>query len=149
MARPHHYQFAHRTLPGHFFHDVENFTKLLKMDGKVFLHYLWTTAGEELSEPDQIKYAVEFEQRRHEKFNLSLITMPAPEEAAEAFYALMATNGSKHFYYTLELGLNLERDSLTDAIFCEWTEDGTHKNYGQLASSDCELFVNACTKRLV
>ncbi len=145
--RPHHYQFAHHALPAHFFTDVTQFTKMLQMDGKVFLHYLWTATGEDLDE-DPLPYSLELERRKHGKYTIYLITMPEPTAATEAFYILLASDGRKHFYFTLEAGQDLKDESKFLPIHCEWTADGTHKNFGQLGSTDIETFAKECCKSL-
>ncbi len=143
--RPHHYQFAHKALPAHFFNDVAQFSKLLKMDGKIFLHYLWTTVGEDLDEDKRLAYELGLESRKHGKYDLNLITMPTPIDTPEAFYVLLATDGQTHSYFTLELS---KTDDADLALLCEWAADGSHQNYGQLGSSDVELFVRKCVASL-
>lgn len=148
MTRAHHYQFAHESLPAHFFSDVANWTKLLQMDGAVFLHFLWTTTGKGLNKDEVLPYALEFERRKTGKFDIYLITMPLPTENGEAYFLFFATDGRKHIYYTLEFSRDLNDGSKIHALHCEWLADGTHKNLGQLDSPDIELFVRKCITQM-
>jgi len=80
-----------------------------------------------------------------------VIHFPKPERITEAFFTALVfpkTNGKAAAdaktvrYFTCELGLGHSRE-LDAAIFCEWTVDGRHVNYGAMKNNTAETFVEA------
>ncbi len=146
MARPHHYQFAHQDLPAHFFNNSAHFLKLLDEDGKLFLHYLWSKTAERCEQNQRLDYELTYEKKRHKKFNLFILGLPEAIEVTEVHFILMASDGRKHFYYTLEFGKGLSEEAADLSIHCAWTAKGTHENFGELKNPNLEGFVSACTQ---
>ncbi len=76
----------------------------------------------------------------------AVVEMPAPRAAAEAHYVAVAltaepSENPEARYFTLEKGLQLDGEART--VLCEWTADGTHRNYGDGPPLGVEPFVRA------
>jgi hypothetical protein len=76
----------------------------------------------------------------------AVVEMPAPRAAAEAHYVAIAltaepSENPEARYFTLEKGLQL--DGAARAVLCEWTADGTHRNYGDGPPLGVERFLRA------
>ncbi len=85
-----------------------------------------------------------------------ILRMPEPRAVAEVHYiaAVLMFNGESELppedvairYFTLECGINL--DGTLRTVFCEWTDDDAHLNFGDGPQADVEAFVQAVADKL-
>jgi hypothetical protein len=126
------YLYAHRILPDLVFSEPES--ARVHLQDLEFLRKLWVhsgmhaTGGETRPLSDQLQVTTE-EHR-------TLITLPAPQDFAEAFFVAIDWEHQEPKYYTLELG----EDS---NYLCGWGADGNHQNYGDGFGTDLEGFLAA------
>ena len=148
MTEPlaHHYNFAHRILPGWFFNDARKFVETCDEDGMLFIHWLWEQAAEgieEVVEPTDLG----FEKETRNGTTALIITCPEPVGMTEAYYVVLVLTKNSERVFTLEHSFDLEENPL--AISCEWTKDQTHVNKGAIGSTDCEKFVDYVFNSLI
>jgi hypothetical protein len=126
------YLFAHRILPDLVFSEPE--AARIHLEDLNFLRRLWVhggmhaTGGERRPFSEQLQVTVEGHR--------TVITLPAPQDFAEAFFVAVDWKHQEPKYYTLELG----EDS---NYLCGWGADGSHHNYSDGFGTDLRSFLTA------
>ena len=159
-----HYVFAHRAIPGAVFHDPKRFFSICNgPDGARFVRDLWTEAGKGLlpgaqRDSEGLAHTVTM---AGDTEAVVVVHLPAPGQMTEAYFvavigALTASTGGEPL--TLDavqsarvFTLEQSHDPSTGApltMLGEWTEEGTHMNYGDVAASTEDAFVAACLGRV-
>jgi|SRR5215831_3470144 len=130
--RLHHYEFAHRALPGIAFNpqvDLAALGHAGRLDGS--LCATWAAVGERQGEPDRLPgHGLHGELVQIAGKPAVLVTFPVANHAAEAFFAVIAPldpPGSRR-YITLEFSWNVVTDHPATVIG-EWRADGHHLNH--------------------
>ncbi|TAK14797.1 MAG: hypothetical protein EPO32_00460 [Anaerolineae bacterium] len=127
--RPQPYIFAHLALPALFFRTPESMLQNFSDQGPEFLQYLWRQIGLKEGQHDELAgMQIRVTVHKSETFTIGLIAFPPAAVATEAYYAAAVWSPEAARYFTLELGENL--DGTTRTVFCEWTSNGRHYNYG-------------------
>ena len=144
----HHYVFAHRALPAVFFERPQlTMIQLVvpEEDGTTFLESFWEFVGTRLDEPPMSGAALRQETIRHGDDFIAVITLPPPQQMAEAFMVALVVQtddgnlqpeaeggphpgGPRCHYFTLELGV-AEDFETPRTVLCGW-ENNKHLNYG-------------------
>ncbi len=130
--RLHHYEFAHRALPGIAFNprvDLAALANAGHLDGA--LRATWAAVGERRDEADRLPgEGLQGEPVEVAGEPAVLVTFPAANHAAEAFYAVIAPLDppESRRYITLEFSWNVLTDHPTTVIG-EW-RTGSHLNHG-------------------
>jgi hypothetical protein len=161
-TRQAHYVFAHYALRSVALNDpVFYFGVLASPDGPTFLDDLLKTVAEHAlpgdPPPDFSAADCRIHTVRAGVYPCAVVELPPPHAMAEAYFTaavLVANPGPEQLhlmnvpvrYFTLELGLNLDGKPRT--VLCEWTKDGTHRNFGDGPSSTVEQFVPALGRLL-
>jgi hypothetical protein len=128
--RVHHYEFAHRALPGIAFNprvDLAALANADHLDGA--LRATWAAAGERYGEADRLPDdGLQGELVEVAGEPAVLVTFPTANHAAEAFYALIAPLDppESRRYLTLEFSWNVFTDHPT-TVLGEW-RIGSHVN---------------------
>ena len=159
MLRMQHYQFAARALPAMVFREPEGILRLLAgADRDRFLADIWTRTGAELGIEGSAGLpptgAVHDLGTGH---HAVVVTMPAPENAAEAHFVAIAFRPGNAAqgdrvkrpdvrYFALERSGFSEGPPIT--MLCEWTRDGTHINRGVGPAATVEAFLKALVEHL-
>lgn len=171
--RPLLYLFQHVALPQAAF---ENHPELLRgLSGKkdLFpLHHIWSKArarGEltglisesedsledeaQFAKDEELYRAVSIHPRQVDGWSIFVIVMPAPERAPEAYYAAIVYReheprepmqpSASTRYFTLE-----RADIVDRTMFCEWTKNGSHLNFGEGPTPTVDGFVQVVTERI-
>lgn len=89
------------------------------------------------------------------RVRIFIVRFPKPKESPEVAY-IAITDELKPKYFTLELSRPTlsQKNSLPvhmhsdNFIFCEWTSEGNHNNYGAVTSPILENFINRIDKAL-
>lgn len=150
------YVFAHQALPALAFSEPGKLLAVLSgPDGPEFLQNLWGTAGQQCDPPQQrspegLAHSVD---AAGTTGVVAAVHLPEPQSVGEAHFVaifgrfatpeepdLFALNWVRVF--TLEYGLHPIGENRC-TMLCEWTEKGTHKNYGEGPPPDEEAFVQA------
>ncbi len=132
MARRHHYGFAHQVLRDLLFADpMRFFAALDDPRGPELLRRAWREFGKQFPADDRVEIDG-LDCTKHELTSglwcpVILVTLPPPQEVAEAVYAAAVLGGDAR-YFTLEHGISLAGDT-PRTVLCEW-QRGTHLNYG-------------------
>lgn len=136
--RPHHYEFAHRFMPGVFYADPPGFFALLRQKGIDILHMAWLYAAKHLKPEfqlpdDGLTFAF---YDLGAGYATAIITLPQPQGMTEAFFiapALWPARGADPApdaqFLTLELGQRIPSRELC-GVFGAWTSGGAHINMG-------------------
>ena len=130
--RPHHYEFAHRALPGIAFSprvDLAGLAGAARLDSA--LRATWAAAGERHGEADRLPDdGLQGELVQVAGQPAVLVTFPAANHAAEAFFALIAPLDPPRSrrYLTLEFSWNVVTGHPATVIG-EW-HAGHHLNLG-------------------
>jgi hypothetical protein len=130
--RPHHYEFAHRALPGIAFNprvDLAGLADAARLDSA--LRATWSAVGERRGEADRLPddgLQAELVQVAGE--TALLVTFPTANHAAEAFFAMIAPLDppESRRYLTLEFSWNVVTGHPATVIG-EWRA-GSHLNHG-------------------
>lgn len=158
QARPIVYLFQHKTIPAALFEEhPELMAEIAGEETIMPLLHFWSKAqflaerngfvsfddidNDDFSPFADIKQSV-FEQNKQ---RLYVYSMPKPLASPECYFIALALNKeeNKKHYFTLE-----KPETGDGGFFCEWTKDEQHLNYGIVANSDVESFVNACFEAL-
>jgi hypothetical protein len=130
--RPHHYEFAHRALPRIAFDPRADLAAIAREDRfDAALRATWAAVGERRDATDRLSddgLAGELVEVAGQP--AVLVTFPAANHAAEAFFALVAPlePHESRRYLTLEFSWNVATDRPTTVIG-EWRA-GSHVNLG-------------------
>jgi len=134
---------------------------LASPDAHKFLSSLMQSVSEYYSELEQgPDYTVEeftIHKARVGRYSCAIIEMPQPRGRTEAFFVaavLLADPDQSMFdskkgglrYFTLEKGFRLGGPPRT--VLCEWTEEGSHVNYGDGPAPRLDLFIEAIEQLL-
>lgn len=156
QARPHHYQFAHRILPGRLRQDPSWF--LENLYSKHTLGFLLTRWGEAAMELDDSDFLPPEGELKCDFFDLAggyraaVISLPEPKFVTEAHLVAIVSRAERRpllffetapapRYFTLEY--SLADDRIThQTLLCEWTH-GCHSVYGTGPTADPSAFVSA------
>ena len=90
---------------------------------------------------------------------IALVQMPMPEKPVEAYLvavALLAPAAHAESWsrdvqarvFTLEAEVHRPPEKGGIGVFCEWTKDGTHKNFGSGVRAEHEAFLQAVSGAL-
>ncbi len=159
-ARPHHYLFAHRVLPGRLWQNPSWFLETLYSEHtQGFLLTRWGEAAMELDEseflPPGDKLRCDFVDLAG-GYRAAIISLPEPRFATEAhMVAVVSRPEQRRFlfktkpvlrYFTLEYGL--ADDGMTPrTVFGEWTQN-SHLNYGDGPAANPQAFLGAMESML-
>ena len=136
--RPHHYEFAHRFMPGVFFADPAGFFTNLRQKGIAILQMAWYFAAKhlppELHLPgDGLAFAF---YELGAGYSTAIIVLPQPQGLTEAFFVAPAlwpprSGGTAPDvqFLTVELSQHIP-SSDRFAFFGAWTPNRTHVNMG-------------------
>ena len=134
------YLFTHVMLPGLYWSDRPRLRQILEgIGGTAFLHRLWAHAGQHIAQRDPNSLQSAQGLSLESKPGLSIVTLPAPVEAPDAFFVALQWD-EKPACTTLELG----DDGAT--FLCGW-EDTTHVNYGPGPIPELAAFLEALPSR--
>jgi hypothetical protein len=145
--RPHHYLFTHRALPQGVWEFNQLGGLLASPQNTAVLPRIWDAVGQQL-QPHERLSGRGFETSSHwlgDEHLAFVLTMPPAERQTEAVFACLTTSPAIR-YFTLERSLS-ETEQLVEHVFCEWTPDGTHANFGKCDSGK-EAFLKAVCRKL-
>lgn len=153
-ARPQHYHFVHRFLPGQLEFGAKTVVERLLENPGRYLNYYWSSSMEEIGIDQQKSlpsdglecFPIQLDDTRHGV----LIQLPEPKNTNEAYFAaIVITKSSENFdefrYFTLEYSKGF--DGFLRTVLCEW-KDGTHFNYGDGPPPQSAAFIESL-KRLL
>jgi hypothetical protein len=139
-----HYSLAHHALRGVAFQDPLFFLGVLASpDAQRFLADLLRRVQEHCKDREPLaEFSVEeltVHKRRVGKYPCAVIELPPPRAVAEAYFVagvllsdpaadLPQAEAAKLRYFTLEKGMSFDGSRRT--VLCEWTKEGTHRNFG-------------------
>ena len=133
-----HYRFAYGYLKGFAFERTAELREALWTDPEGFLPWLWERSVEGESAPCPGLAARTF---MHGDRSCALITLPEPEEPAEAYFVLILFGPTPPEYYSLEKMAPLwESDDSTGTVLGLWEPDRRY-NLGEGPRPDPDLFV--------
>jgi hypothetical protein len=156
MSRAHHYNFAHRVLPGLLWANPFLFLETLYGDhASGFLFTLWFQASKGLDEGDVM---LPSEELRRDLFDLkggyhaAVVSLPEPKFLTEAYMVAIVFRPEKKRlllpklppvfrYFTLEYGL-CDGMQTVRTVLCEWTQ-AVHGNYGTGPLANPKAFIGA------
>ncbi|MBI3158035.1 MAG: hypothetical protein HYZ26_00360 [Chloroflexi bacterium] len=146
--RPQPYIFAHLALPALFFRAPESMLRNFEQEGPEFLRYLWRQIGLEKGGHDEAAgMQIQVEIHKEAREIIGLISLPAPQNATEAFFVAAVHSPERARYFTLELGERLDGSAYT--VLCEWDTEGRHLNYGEgPAPDDVRAFLAAIRQHI-
>ena len=130
--RPHHYEFAHRALPAIAFSprvDLAALAEAARLDSA--LHATWAAAGERCAAADRLPDdGLHAELVEAAGKPAVLVTFPAANHAAEAFFAVIAPVDppESRRYLTLEFSWDVV-SGIPTTVIGEWRA-GSHFNLG-------------------
>lgn len=151
--REHHYLFAHRVLPQLAWDNPEGFyvTAFTDEEGAHLLDW-WNTLGDQLEPDARVEGAgLGWSAFAYDEHLVVSCRFPAPEAAAEAFFATVICGPLRGLtredleatplrYMVLERGATLSGHQGSTTMLCEWTRDGAHLNHGQGPAPELEIF---------
>jgi hypothetical protein len=155
-ARPHHYLFAHRVLPGRLWQNPSWFLETLYSEHT--LGFLLTRWGEAAMGLDESEFLPPEEKLRCNFFDLAggyraaVISLPEARFVTEAHMVAMVSRPEQRRwlffktdpvlrYFTLEYGL-CEDLKTPRTVLCEWTPNA-HLNYDTGPAANPEAFLGA------
>jgi hypothetical protein len=163
-SRAQHYIFAHRLLPQVAYHYGVRAAFLLgdEEKGHEYLLRFWNDSGEGLPPEDLVEPAgLSSFTRREGDLLITIVTLPEPQSVSEAHFTAIVCGplpaapkeatekelsafeeaflSAPTQYYTLEHGVQLS-PLQKRTVFCSWTADGTHLNFGDGPAPDAEAF---------
>lgn len=124
--RAHHYKFANNEVRDVFFSDPEMFLTMINSHGNYLLRYLWNEASHNCEYLDMkgLSYELRFTPN---KYQVILITMPAPEFITEVYYIAAAFKpGSENPYDTCRYFILEKANPETHpngTLLCEWGDE--------------------------
>lgn len=135
-----HYRFAYGYLKGFAFQRTEELRQALWSEPEGFLPWLWQQAGDGESAPCAGLSARTF---MHGERAAALITLPEPEEPAEAYFVLILFGADPPGFYSLEKTEPLwfgEGEESSGTILGLWLPDRRY-NLGEGPPPDADRFV--------
>jgi hypothetical protein len=136
-ARAHHYEFAHRLLPGLFLSDPDRFLRTLEGGDVSFLEFLWDDVGKKL-DPSEVlqKKGLQYTIRSIDEYSTAVfVTMPPPDATPEAYFVALTIQkedpglDTSARCLTLEYSMDFQTE-MAITVLGEWTLDGKHLNLG-------------------
>ena len=156
------YIFAHIALR-QFLHDepLKFFGILASEVSTEFLQSIWDDIAQQLSAEgaDTVDFTFTKElvtTARCGPYPIAVLQMPEPSEVAEAHFiaAVLLHEGQPEegepinaCYYTLEKGMTFGDSEPERTVFCEWTKDGSHSNYGDGPEPNVKAFIQWIAKQ--
>ena len=132
QARQHYYRFAHQVLPGLLFRSTEPFRgAALAGRADAGLQKLWEDVAKRAGADSDAALSVRATVHECAGRAVALVTPPRPEHIAEAhFIAVVLDHADPSFmrYVVLEHSWNTESEPRT--VVGEWSQDGSHINFG-------------------
>lgn len=161
--RCHHYTMAHVALRSVAFDQPMVYLGVLASEHAAdFLqevyHSVLEHCGEEAGPPAFAAADLKVHTGRALQYPCAVVEMPAPLNVTEAYFAAAvlladlspgapdATANDLRFF-TMEKGYSIAGGDRT--VFCEWTADGQHLNFGDGPPATVQDFVRAIQERLV
>ncbi|MBS0261379.1 MAG: hypothetical protein JSS02_05430, partial [Planctomycetes bacterium] len=156
--RPHHYEFAHGTLPRALWRHPGLFINILFWENAASreesLHTYWELAGEPYPEHEQLP-ADGLNCQIHlldQEYQAAVITLPEARAAVEAHMVAIVYRPPRRrlifwktkpvlHYFTLELACDRTENRWLN-LLCEWTPMG-HHNYGEGPPAEVPAFLQA------
>lgn len=146
MAHP--YAFAHRMLPCTLFESPDWLFSTMQAEGDILLDWLWRKTPqhwngvvEVMPTPALVWDVLQVD----ESLTLLWISLPEAQEPTDAHHVVMtrrvlpesasAPRATAYRYFTLERSVDLGWGEFPPKA-CEWTPEGEHRNYGEVAASD-------------
>lgn len=164
--RAHHYIFAHQVMPRRVHRYGCDFINFLDPEfSPNWLPRLWEEAGNQVAVEDRILMdGLASFTRRVDDYFIAIVTLPEARSMTEAHLAAIVCGplppgteklprrGRKDSpdwiptqYFTLEYG---SCNSGHRTVFCSWTKDGSHHNYGTGPAANAEDFFEFLAHRL-
>lgn len=154
--RCHHYTFAHIALRQLAFQDPINcLGALASPNATEILCALWSSVDQHCQEQGESSTINPREMVIHSDringFPCAILEMPEPWFVSGAWYValvvllrsdeeLLAASAKDLRYFTLEKGAMLDGSERT--VFCAWTEEGSHLNFGDGPPPDLDSFLS-------
>jgi hypothetical protein len=160
--RPHHYILAHIALRSLALENPLRFLALMgSPDADKFLDSVFQALNDSLKEDgpgDFTMRDVRYERGKLGEWLCIVFVMPPPKAVTEAYYCCLAgyldpkepnpaPESVRGRWFTLEYGL--AEDGGARTVFCEWTKDGTHENYGDGPEPTLEKFLEVVAAKVV
>jgi hypothetical protein len=112
-----------------FFEDPEQVTNSLKSEGTEYLKGLWINEAKgDQASSNQINY-----KKIESETNLYIVTAPKPVDITDAYFIALTVKDEKPRYFTVEKTISYQNSG--DALLCEWTQEGVHRNFGLSTSN--------------
>lgn len=128
------YDFEHKLIPSWVFGNTNFLNDVSKLGvGKVLFNSLNNICKNQgLEMPYKEEEFGGITGQVSETIYIFILVFPAPKNQTECYCTLVFYDKSddRTAYYTFEKGIDLDGSELQ--FFCEWTQDGTHKNYGSV-----------------
>jgi hypothetical protein len=154
-----HYIFAHQGVrQACVDNPLQFFSIIASEEQRKYLAWMWDTCAKYAKKPpkDLRVDDVEVTTCRIQNYPTAILKMPQARAVAEAHYvaAVLMFNSENEpppenlgvRYFTLECGSNL--DGTLRTVFCEWTDDGGHSNFGNGPPPELEAFMQTVADKL-
>jgi len=162
QPRPHHYVLGHVALRSLALENPLRFLSIMGTpDADKFLNAVYQNLVESLKDegpPDFTLNDVRYDRGKLGDWLCVVFTLPPPKEVTEVYFCCLAGHldqndpnptpeSIKARWFTLEYGLTDDGGKRT--VLCEWTKDGTHKNYGDGPEPTLDNFLQAVADKIV
>ncbi|BBB62461.1 hypothetical protein UNDKW_4188 [Undibacterium sp. KW1] len=157
--REQHYVFAHQGVrQACVDNPLQFFSLMASEEQKPYLAWMWDVCAKYVKNPSKELSVddVVVTTCRMGPYPAVILRMPEPRAVAEVHYiaAVLMVNGENELpqedvgirYFTLECGINL--DGTPRTVFCEWTDDDAHLNFGDGPQADVDAFAHAVAGKL-
>jgi len=157
--REQHYIFAHQGVrQACVDNPLQFFSIIASEEQRPYLAWMWDVCARHVKEPASELNVddVEVTTCRVLQYPAVILKMPEPRAVAEVHYVaavLMLDAESEQVpedvgvrYFTLECGINM--DGTRRTVFCEWTADGDHSNFGDGPQAEPEAFMRVVAYKL-
>ncbi len=142
--RPQHYMFAHYTLREEVFRATDEFLTALRNQDLDYIRFRWFVAmahcrieGRPFDKHWTPIEEIQLYCTHRNEITCYVISMPEARGLTEACLVAVLSTPDQPRYFTLEKSVSQE-DTIT--VFCEWTKDGSHLNYGIGADANVDAF---------
>ncbi len=126
------YQFEHKAIPYWLFQDNSTFFESISQGGE---KQLKTVAQDMVDKPFADALSIE----TIEEGQSYLITFEEPLGITLCYCAIITRTPEGYAYYTLEKTFGSDDDDIK-TMYCAWTKEGAHENYGPRNYTDPESF---------
>lgn len=144
-ARPQHYFFAHYTLREEVFKATDQLIAALSNQDLDYIRFRWfiamahcRMAGRPFDKHWTPIGEIQVYSEQQDEVACYVISMPEAKRITEAFFVAVVKTSGEVRYFTLEKGVNNEGPQ---TVFCEWTADGRHLNYGNGPAGTVEAVI--------